>query len=163
MTQKILIIVICVAVGTTSGYMVMKTFKRNLGYLTDLCALLDELKRNISYRSDGAAEILGRFAANAGSVQLKKNIAEYVDYASSKSGTLSVSRGFLSKDVYTSVNEFFASLGEADRRGQLDALGAFSQAFEKYRERAAERSNKYGTLSVKLGFLFGLGAGVLFL
>lgn len=163
MTQKILIIVICATVGTVSGYIVMKTFKRNLDYLTDLCALIEELKRNISYRSDGAVEILGRFSSNAGSAQLKKNIAEYVDYASSKSGALSVSRGFLSKDVYSSVNEFFSSLGGADRNGQLDALGAFSQAFEKHRERAAERSTKYGTLSVKLGFLFGLGVGVLFL
>ena len=163
MTAKLLIIFGCAALGTLTGFIVMKSFGRDLAYITELCALVDALKRNISYRSDSAADILTSFAATASSAHLKKNVAEYVAFASSKGGELAVSRGFLPKDVYLSASGFFASLGGADRRGQLDALDAYGKDFEKLKAKAEERSTKYGALSVKLGFLFGLGVGVLFL
>ena len=57
MSVKILIVFICTAVGTAAGYFVMCIYKRNFDYLDGVCKLLNELKRNISYRRDAAASV----------------------------------------------------------------------------------------------------------
>ncbi len=161
MTQKILVICICAAIGTVTGYTVMRAYKRNLKFMESICAMIAELKRNISYRRDSAASILGGFTTD--SAQLKKNIDEYLQYAAAKDGALTVSRGFLSAEAYGKVREFFGSLGGMDNAAQLGELDMYASAFAELRTKAAAKSEKYGALAVKLGFLFGLGVGVLFL
>lgn len=161
MTNKLFIMAVCAAVGAAAGFIVMKTYKRRLAYLTGVCNMIGELKRNISYRKDSAASILGAFDTD--SAQLKKNISEYIAYTEAKDGALDISRGFLSGDDHAKVKEFFGALGTSDGASQMDRLDAFSAMFTVLRDKAAEKSDKYGALSVKLGFLLGLGVGVLFL
>ncbi len=161
MTAKILILFLCTAVGTATGFFVMKAYRRNLLYMDSVCAMISELKRNISYRRDSAAAILGNFEPK--SAQLKKNIDEYLTYVESKDGSLEISRGFLSADSHRKVNEFFKSLGKSDGSSQIGELEMYSQTFGDLKNAAAEKSEKYGTLAVKLGFLFGVGVGILFL
>ncbi len=161
MTNKLFIIALCAAVGAGAGFVMMKAYKRRLAYLSGVCDMISELKRNISYRKDSAARVLGAFSTS--SAQLKKNIDEYIAYSESKSGTLAVSRGFLSGGDHAKVTELFGALGNSDGPSQMARLDAFSGVFGELKERAALKSEKYGALSVKLGFLFGLGVGVLFL
>lgn len=159
MSTKILIVFICAAIGAATGFAVMKSYKRNLVFMESMCGLIDELKRNIAYRRDPAAVVMSKYAAN--SAQLKKNIDEYVKYVGTKDGALELSKGFLSDKTYDSVRRFFSSLGAADETAQLRELEMFGSAFAEYRAAAAEKSDKYGVVAVKLGFLFGLGVGVL--
>ncbi|MCH5162983.1 MAG: hypothetical protein J1G38_05795 [Clostridiales bacterium] len=161
MTNKLFILVICAAVGTAAGFIVMKTYKRKHAYLVGVCDMIGELKRNISYRNDSAASILGAFDTE--STQLKKNIGEYIAYTEAKDGKLDISRGFLSSGDHAKVKELFGALGTSDGASQMERLNSFSKLFEDMRDKAGEKSDKYGALSVKLGFLFGLGVGVLFL
>ena len=51
---KILLIFVFTAIGTAAGFTVMRAYRRDLAYLSGVCAMIDELKRNISYRKDGA-------------------------------------------------------------------------------------------------------------
>lgn len=161
MTNKLFIIAVCAAVGSLSGFIVLKAYKRKLDYLVGVCDMIGELKRNISYRKDSASSVLGAFSTE--SLQLKKNIDEYIAFAAAKDGKLEISRGFLSSSDHAKVKELFGSLGVSDGKSQMDRLDEFSNVFSGLRDNAAVKSDKYGALSVKLGFLLGLGVGVLFL
>ncbi len=161
MTGKLLMVLICATVGAATGYLVMRAYKRNKTYMESVCAMIAELKRNISYRRDSVLDILNGFETEC--VQLKKNIAEYSVYAEEKGGRLEISRGFLSASDHAKVKELFGSLGVFDGKSQLDALDTFAVEFDALKRSAVEKSDKYGVLAVKLGFLFGLGVGVLFL
>lgn len=161
MSLKLLTVFICAAVGTCCGFLIMKNYKRNCLYFKDLCDLIGELKRNISYRRDSAASILSRFETD--SALLERNISEYLAFAHSKSDAPDISRGFLPSDVFGDINAFFTSLGKSDGKSQLDELEMYDKKFTALCDKATVKSNKYGTLSVKLGFLFGLAVGILFL
>lgn len=158
---KLLLVFVFAAIGTAAGFTVMRAYRRDLSYLSGVCAMIDELKRNISYRKDGAADILRGYRSD--SERLNVNVGEYLKYVSEKDGTLGISKGFLSAPVHKAVSEFFASLGRSDGESQLKELDAYGTSFAKLRDAAKEKSEKYGALAVKLGFLFGLGVGVLFL
>lgn len=159
MTGKLLIVVICAAVGTFAGFVVMSAYRRNEEYLDGVCGLISELKRNMAYRRDAAATVLAKYAAK--SAHLKKNIGEYIAFVNAKDGKLDISRGFLPSRTHAGVCELFASLGGADGGAQQRELEAFGSSFEELRTAAAQKSAKYGALAVKLGFLFGLGVGIL--
>ncbi len=161
MSVKILILCVCAAVGTATGFLIMRSYKRSYAYLDGVCTLINDLKRNIAYRRDSVATILGEYSTD--SPQLKKNIEEYIAYASSGKTEPEFSRGQLSKPVYDRMTKLFLSLGRSDGDGELSELERFGSEFSELRKKAAEKSDKYGTLAVKLGFLFGLGVGVLFL
>ena len=161
MTNKLFIIAVCAAVGSLSGFMVMKAYKRKLDYLVGVCDMIGELKRNISYRNDSASSVLGAFRAD--SPHLKKNIDEYIAFAAAKDGELEISKGFLSSSDHAKVKELFGALGASDGKSQMDRLDEFLNVFGGLRDSAAVKSDKYGALSVKRGFLLGLGVGVLFL
>ncbi len=161
MTNKLFVIALCVAVGTGAGFFMMKAYKRKLAYMTGVCDMIGELKRNISFRKDSAARVLGTFGSP--SALLGKNIGEYIAYSGSKNGALDISRGFLSESEHAKVKELFGALGDSDGASQVDKLDAFSDVFGELKAKAAVKNEKYGALSVKLGFLFGLGVGVLFL
>ncbi len=161
MTGKLFMLALCAAIGAATGVCIMKAYRRNRLYMESMCAMIGELKRNISYRKDSAASVLASFETS--SVQLKKNISEYIAYTEAKDGALDISRGFLSAGDYAKVKELFGSLGRGDGAAQSAALESYSDMFTDLKIKAADKSDKYGALSVKLGFLFGLGVGVLFL
>lgn len=163
MTFKILVVALCAALGTAAGYIIMKSYKRKTSYMSGLCALIGELKRNISYRRDAAASVAEGFSLSAESGLLKKHIDEYKAFVAAKNGELILSRSFLSKDAYSSVCSFFTALGKTDEASQLDELEMYYKDFSERLAKASAESERYGALAVKLGFLLGLGVGVLFL
>lgn len=159
MSLKIFIVFICVAAGTAAGYVVMSVYKRNFAYLDGVCKLLAELKRNIAYRRDAAASVLGSAAID--SPQLKKNVEEYIAFTSGKADEPTISRGFLSTEVHARVCELFSSLGKSDGSTQIDELDMFGKTFGELRATAETKCKKQGAVAVKLGFLLGLGVGIL--
>ncbi|MCM1367441.1 MAG: stage III sporulation protein AB [Roseburia sp.] len=159
MSAKLLMVFVCAAVGMACGFAVNKSYKRNLAYLDGICGLIADLKRNVAYRRDPAAEVIIKQAPT--SALFKKNIDEYLSYVGSKGGTITLSKGFLTEKIYDGVCGFFSSLGAADEAAQLRELEMYESMFSEYRKSASEKSEKYGAVAVKLGFLFGLCVGVL--
>lgn len=159
MSVKILIIFACAAAGTATGYAVMLSYKKNYAYLDGVCALIDELVRNISYRCDSAAAVIK--SVEVKSSQLNKNIGEYLEYAGGKLDAPDLSRGFLPQRTFDKVKELFCSLGKTDGNTQLSQLKVFADEFGRLKNDAETKYNKYGAVAVKLGFLFGAGVGVL--
>lgn len=161
MTVKILAVCLCCAAGTAIGFYMMHSYKRGFVYYDSLVALLVELKQNISFRRDSVASVLGAYVCD--SKPLKKNIDEYLAHISNKSGELAISRGFLTRDAHADVVKLFSRLGGFDGDTQSGDLDMFISRFTALRDKAKEKFDKYGALSVKLGFLIGLGIGILFL
>lgn len=161
MSVKIFIVFLCAAIGTAAGFALSKMFLRTSRYYAAVCELIAELKRNISYRRDTVVSVMKNFKSQ--SDRLNNQIGEYVSYVSTKDGELKLSRGFLSTAAFSEVNSFFSSLGKADGDTQVNDLDMFYSKFESLASGAADRSKKYGPLSIKLGFLFGLCVGILFL
>lgn len=147
---------VCTAVGCACGLIIMRGLREKHVYLSDMCAFIAELKRNMAYRRDGAASVCARFVTS--SKQLKKQLGEYIEYADGKSGELDLSRGTLSDEVYSEVCALFKAVGEA--RVELTAFG---ERFDAMSAAAQNKYKTYGAMSVKLGFLLGLGVGILML
>lgn len=161
MSIKLLVIFVCAAVGTAAGYLVMRGFRRDLLYLDGVCSMIAELKRNIAYKREPAVDILAGFTSE--SPQLKKHIDEYIAAARTKDGDLALSRGTLSAATLLKVRELFISLGKVDGQAQVGELEMYAASFSDLRDKAKTKSDKFGPLAVKLGFLFGLMVGILFL
>lgn len=161
MSVKIVIVFLCAAAGTATGYLILCGYRRRFEYYDGLCKLLNELSRNLEYRMDSAASVISRTALSG--ALLKKHAAEYAEYATGKTPELVLSRGFLRADELESVRGMFASLGASDGKTQANELKAQASAFCAVRDEAKQRLDKYGAAAVKLGFLFGLGACVLVL
>lgn len=161
MLNKLLMLIVCTALGTTIGILIMRSFKRSSLYMDSVCAMISELKRNVAYKRDSVIKVLTLF--NTESNQLKKNIDEYANYVSSKNSKLQLSRGYLTVDEHKKVCGLFESLGVSDSHTQEEMLNNFSEVFGRYKVLTREKEEKFGMLAVKLGFLFGLGVGILFL
>lgn len=159
MSAKLLMVFLCAAIGTAFGFAVLKSYKRSFAYFDGLCALIAELKRNVAYRRDPAVDVMSKQTPT--STLLKKNIDEYLSYVGSKDGEMTLSKGFLPEKIYDGVCGFFSSLGAADEAAQMRDLDMYDSMFSECRKSASEKSDKYGVAAVKLGFLFGLGVGVL--
>lgn len=161
MSTKLFLIFLCVAVGTLCGYVVMLSYKKNYSYLDGVCGMIGALKQNLIYKKDSAPRVLGGLPVS--SSQLKKNIDEYIDFTAGKSDKRIVSRGFLSKTAFDEVGELFGAIGGSDEGTQIAQLDGFTAKFENLRADAERKYKKYGAVAVKLGFLLGLGVGVLVL
>lgn len=161
MTTKIFLMFLCTAVGTFCGYSVLLSHKRNYVYLDGVCDVINALKQNLSYKKDALPVALGRI--NVTSRQLKKNIEEYISFASGQSDKRDISRGFLSQSTYNAVTELFGAIGGSDESSQSRGLDALYTRFDKLRSAAETKYKKFGPVAVKLGFLIGLGTGVLIL
>lgn len=160
MSVKILICFLCVATGSACGYFVLIGHRRNFMYADGLCGAIQTLLRNMAYRRDSAARALSSFACS--SPALQKNIAEYVSYAEGKSEKLNLSRGGIAVELFAKAGEFLSAIG-GDGNSYLSVLSAFNAECEKLRDEYEKKYKKFGPVAVKLGFLFGLGVGVLVL
>ena len=161
MSIRLLILFLSAAVGTFCGYMVLLSHKRNYSYLSGVCDMLSALKQNLAYKKDTVPIVLGGLTvANA---QLKKNIDEYVAFTLGQSDKHEVSRGFLPQSTYDGVTDLFAAIGASDESSQGLRLDALILRFDKLHADAERKYTKYGSVAVKLGFLVGLGVGVLVL
>ena len=155
---SVFLLFVCAAVGTFCGYLILLSYKRHYLYLDGMCAVISALKQNLSYKKDPVPTVLG--GLNIDSAQLKKNIQEYISFASGQS-TYEVSRGFLPQDTFDGVKELFDSIGGSDEGTQQARLNAHLSRFEKLREAAEKKYKEIGGVAVKLGFLIGLAVGVL--
>lgn len=159
MTLKIAIVFICAAIGTATGYMVMRSCRLRYGYINELCGIIAELKHNVRYRRDGAVGIFRSLTVNNG--HLSKNISEYIDYATGKTDKPNISKGYLENETFDAVCGFFGTFGRTDGKSQLDELKMYEDKFLSLDKKAEDKYNKVSAAAVKLGFLIGLGVGIL--
>ena len=158
MMGSVFLLFVCAAIGTLCGYLILLSYKRHYSYLDDACAVISALKQNLSYKKDSVPAVLGRL--NVTNAQLKKNIQEYISFASGQSANKELSRGFLPQATFDGVKELFDFIGGSDEGTQGARLDAHLTRFEKLREDAEKKYKGQGRVAVKLGLLIGLAVGV---
>ncbi|MDE6618423.1 MAG: hypothetical protein K2K13_05315 [Clostridiales bacterium] len=161
MSVKLFILFLCVAAGTFCGYMILLSYKKNYSYLDGVCGMISALKQNLSYKKDAVSVVLS--GLKVGSTQLQKNIKEYIGFVGGQSEGHAISRGFLPQSTYDGITDLFEAIGGSDESSQNARLDALSLRFEKLRADAEQKYKSMGAVAVKLGFLIGLGVGVLVL
>lgn len=161
MSVKIVVVFLCAAIGTATGYAIMRTYKLKHEYLSELCSVIAELKHDVSYRCDGVVSVMRK--SNIKNKLLCKNIGEYISFAEGKADGPHVSKGYLNDDAYKLSGDFFSSVGRSDGKSQMEELKMFGEKCTALCAVAEEKSKKIGVASVKLGFLIGLGIGILVL
>ncbi len=161
MSVKLFLLFLCVAAGTFCGYMILLSYKKNYSYLDGVCGMISALKQNLSYKKDAVPVVLG--CLKVSSAQLQKNINEYIGFVGGQSDKRVISRGFLPQSTYDGVTDLFEAIGGSDESSQNARLDALSLRFSKLRAEAERKYKGMGAVAVKLGFLIGLGVGVLVL
>lgn len=159
MTTKLLLLFLFMGMGTFCGYSVMLSLRRRYLYLSGVCKVIGDIKRNVAYRKDSLSGMLAGFDCE--SAQLKKNVEEFIRYADGKSDSPQFSRGFLPKDIFDRAVELFTSIGKSDGPTQIEQLSVFEKDFTKLCAESEKKYTDVGGIAVKLGFLLGLGVGIL--
>lgn len=161
MSVKLFLLFLCVAAGTLCGYMILLSYKKNYSYLDGVCGIINALKQNLSYKKDAVPKVLG--GIKVVSAQLQKNINEYIGFADGRYDKRIISRGFLPQSTYDGAIDLFDAIGGSDESSQNARLDALLLRFNKLRAEAERKYKSLGAVAVKLGFLIGLGVGVLVL
>ncbi len=161
MTTKLLLLFLFMGMGTFCGYAVMLSMRRRYTYLNGVCKIIGDIKRNVAYRKDSLSGMLA--GVDCESAQLKKNVEEFIQYVDGKADKPQFSRGFLPKDIYDKAVDLFTSIGKSDGPTQIEQLTVFEKDFSKLCAESKKKYTDLGGVAVKLGFLLGLGVGILIL
>ena len=88
---------------------------------------------------------------------------KFIAYASGDAKELRLPRQELTEREYNFVTELFSALGTYDLDTQVFVLDNYKLKAEEFYATAKEQECRYGRTYVKLGFLFGLAAGIILL
>lgn len=158
-----IIFLCCVVAGTCAGKAVGAAITAKRLYFEELAALARSISGDFRFRRTPVCELLRAEADSVKSDRLLKNVDEFVTYAESGGGELSLSGfGADSRDKRV-VYEFFSSLGRYDADTQTRVLEGIAAKIAERAESATLTEKKWAGLAVRLGFLSGACAGILFL
>ncbi|MCL2599201.1 MAG: stage III sporulation protein AB, partial [Firmicutes bacterium] len=143
--------------GCLVGVYFYKRYKARCQFFVDIVGLIDALMIDVRYKQEGLPSILRDYQTAIKS-ELLKTISDYL------AGRLeNTKHTILTKQEMHKVKQFFLSLGRLDSDTQLLVLEGYKQEFVVLCSVAKEKFSKYGGTAIKLGFLLGMGVGILFL
>lgn len=151
----IIVIFVCGCAGCLIGVFFYKKYKERSAYFTDVVGLIETLVVDVRYRQDGLLMVLNNYK-----VGLKSDFSSTIEsFLNGNIGEQKIS--VLNKIERKRVEKFFASLGRIDSDTQLLLLQGEKEEFTKLSTLAKEKFVKYGSMFIKLGFLLGIGIGIL--
>ena len=146
--------------GAVVGNQIHKKYKARRLYFQQLLSLINLLISDFSFRQSKLKSVIIDFEKTAG-VEMKIHCNEFIN--SINGDKLSLSKLLLTSEEHLTVEKFFTALGTLDLDTQLGQLNAYKDKFNEYYQTSKAGEEKYGKPSVKLGFLLGLGCGILIL
>lgn len=156
MTDKLFILFISGFAGAMIGYYFFKRSKEEVKFYDDLIGYCDYLIGDINFRQQPISALTEQYILKS-SPKFKQILNVYLSYLNG--GELK----FGEKEEKKGIKEFFVSLGLSDAKTQTEELINYKAKFEGYKKDAEKAFNGLGKNSVKLGFLFGLIFGLLFI
>ena len=156
----ILVLFTCTLAGTVVGNQIHKKYKVKRVYFEQFLALINLLISDFSFRQSKIKTLISNFEKSVGS-EMKIHCNEFIKCIDGEKLTLS--KLMLTPEEYTAVENFLSALGGFDLDTQLGQLNAYKVKFNEFYLLSKEREDKYGKPSVKLGFMLGLGCGILIL
>ena len=163
MGVKSIIVLCCIVAGTCAGKTVGSALTAKRLYFEELEKLARTLCGDFRFRRTPICELLSEQSDGIKSVTLKKNVTEFIAYASGGGGDLKLGVvGFSAREKRV-IYDFFVSLGRYDLETQTFVLSGISEKLGEFVASAAEVEKRWAGLAVKLGFLTGACAGILIL
>jgi len=159
MTTRLFIVFLCCVAGVMCGLALSNKTRHREKYFAQLLMFMDRLFSDIGFLQNTIEQIVIGFECK--STHLAKNLNEYAGFINGNE--LKLTQGVLTKRELELVKDFFIRLGTLDLSSQLDELSAKKAMFTQIFEAAKQRNKSYGKAYIKLGFLLGLGLGILFL
>jgi len=148
------------ALGAMAGLYFSKRLTKRANYFDSLMELLNLFMSEMKFKKTTTKQVLAEFQ-DRGKTPLNININEYIDCNDFSS--LKLSKGILTDSERNEVKKFFLSLGTSDSHTQIFELENFRERFSQMQNQAQEKRKKYGSMSIKLGFLAGLAVGIIFI
>lgn len=159
MTLKLTLLFMMTVTGTLIGVGLSKRLTGRRRYFEELISLINTLISDFKFKQCSVGILLSNFKAAA----VKPAVDEFIAYASGDVKELRLPRQELTEREYNFVTELFSALGTYDLDTQVFVLDNYKLKAEEFYATAKEQECRYGRTYVKLGFLFGLAAGIILL
>ncbi len=159
MTVKLTLMFMSAVVGTFIGLILSKRLTRRRRYFEEMISLINTLIGDFRFKQNSVTSLLKSFSAD----ETKSTVEEFIAYVDSSGSELKLSKQDLTKREHNVVYEMFSALGTYDLDTQVFMLDSYKKKFEEFYGAAKDSEERYGKVYVKLGFLFGLGLGLVLL
>lgn len=159
MTDKLLMAVCLGCLGALIGYAVCVRMKRKAEYYDDLDSFLRTYSESLSFSLDTLPDVMSAYPAR--SPLLSRQLSECT--SAIRSGAKPTpAAGWLSGEEKSAVIGGLTELGTRSSSVEKGAVENLRIKLGAFGKRSAERYAKTGKAAVKLGFLAGLLAAVIF-
>lgn len=159
MTLKLSLLFMLTVTGTLIGVGLSKRLTGRRRYFEELISLINALISDFKFKQSSVSMLLSSFKA----VTVKPVVDEFISYAAGDVKELRLPRQELTEREHNFVTEMFSALGTYDLDTQVFVLDNYKLKAEEFYAAAKEQERRYGKTYVKLGFLFGLAAGIVLL
>jgi len=159
MQLKLCLILGFTVLGSLIGYRLYKKDKEKENYFSALKSLANSLICDIKFAKTEIGELIKNFQNNNELFVLHKN--QYLDGLNS--GKIDFDKKWLKNEQYYVVSNFFYNLGRYDTETQIYQIEGAKEKINDYLMESAEKNKRFNKMKIKLGFMFGLAAGILIL
>ncbi len=158
MISKLFIMFIFGFSGAMIGFYFFRRLKDKVLYFDELIGYCDYLISDIGFRQQPIGVLTEQYLAKSKS-SFGQTLREYSKYL--QGDELKISKKNTEEEI--AIKEFFQSLGNTDAETQVAELKNYKSKFSAYLQKSEKLLNAHGKNYVKLGFLFGLILGILFI
>ena len=157
--MKLLLGVLIVCFTSYCGYFLSKKYRTRKLFFIQLYEFNEYYLNEISYFRRPLPEILNRRTYKGAFAELLKRFFGLLKENSTKKTAiydLLSAYDFLTEDEKSTVGDYFSMLGSGDSNSQKEYFGSVKSTLADLKNKSVADSEKYGSLFIKLGFLFGL-------
>lgn len=147
MTLKFFAGVLSILLGTVSGKIFSKKYKRKYEFFVCLESFAIYLKREIMFASLTLNQISSSFNSKNDDINL------LLSYAFDGEITFP---DFLDENQKNLISQFFCKIGRSDKKNEVELISSFIKEINAYRNEEEKKYKKYTSISVKIGFFAGL-------
>ena len=164
--MKILLLVFAVIATTYIGYSFSRKYKQRADFFGAIVMLCQKFNLEINYSRERVKNILKNLDDKHKKklYGVDKNYILYLEQQEELTKDLLCKNfKYLKEDERDLLLMFFKSLGRSDVESQSKEINNFQERFDNLTKTAVADNKKYGSLSLKLGFIAGLFIVVLFI
>lgn len=164
--MKILLLVFAVIATTYIGYSFSRKYKQRADFFGAVVMLCQKFNLEINYSRERVKNILKNLDDKHKKklYGVDKNYILYLEQQEELTKDLLCKNfKYLKEDERDLLLMFFKSLGRSDVESQSKEINNFQERFDNLTKTAVADNKKYGSLSLKLGFIAGLFIVVLFI
>ena len=155
--MKYILIIVLIACCTYIGIGVSKYYSKRRYFFSDLVLFMDKLRLDISFSKEKIGVIIKNFQEGSRVFEkLKVNFLNILENNHFDEKKLFEGINILKENEKTTLTIFFKSLGRFDSINQTNQIKVFKEEIKKLESNCINQYQKFGSLSIKLGFIVGV-------